>query len=163
MLVTCPLLLGWAKFEKGQVSEGLQDMRDAVEVTRQSVRRFYFDYELLVFAEALLKAGEPNRAQQVVEEALDCITTTGNRLFEAEAHRLLGLCLALRGGGRIAEAEDRLVRAIKTSERQGARSLKLRAATSLGRICRDPNRRCEARDLLAELYNQFTEGLDTPT
>ena len=38
--------------------------------------------------EALLKAGELDRAQQVVQEALDVITTSRNCLFEAEAHRL---------------------------------------------------------------------------
>lgn len=161
MFIMCPLLLGWTMFESGQVSEGLQCMEDAVGATRQSVRRFYYDYELLVFAEALLKAGEPDRAQQVVQEALDCITTSRNRLFEAEAHRLLGVCLAARGGG-ITEAETRLLQAIETSERQGALSFNLRAATSLGRVWRDQNRRSEARNLLSQVYGRFTEGLDTP-
>ena len=53
MFVVCPLLLGWIVFQSGQVSEGLERMEDAVEATRQSVRRFYYEYELLVFAEAL--------------------------------------------------------------------------------------------------------------
>jgi class 3 adenylate cyclase/predicted ATPase len=162
MFVMCPLLLGWTMFETGQVSEGLQRMEDAVGATRQSVRRFYFEYELLVFAEALLKAGEPDRAQQVVQEALDCITTSRNRLFEAEAHRLLGVCLATQGGESLAEAETRLLQAIETSDRQGALSFKLRAATSLGRVWRDQNRRLEARNLLSQVYGRFTEGLDTP-
>jgi predicted ATPase len=162
MFVMCPLLLGWTMFESGQASEGLQRMGDAVGATRQSARRFYFEYELLVFAEALLKAGEADRAQQVVQEALDCITTGRNRLFEAEAHRLLGVCLATRGGERIAEAETRLLQAIETSDRQGALSFKLRAATSLGRVWRDQNRRGEARNLLSQVYERFTEGLDTP-
>ena len=76
MFVMCPLLLGWTMFQSGQASEGLQRMEDAVAATRQSVRRFYYEYELLVFAEALLKAGELDRAQQVVQEALDRITTS---------------------------------------------------------------------------------------
>ena len=33
---------------------------------------------------------------------------------------------------------------------------------SLGRLRRDQGRRAEARDLLAPIYNWFTEGLDTP-
>jgi predicted ATPase len=149
-------------FESGQVSEGLECMGDAVAATRQSARRFYYEYELLVFAEALLKSGEPDRAKQVVQEALDWITTSRNRLFEAEAHRLSGLCLATRGGDQIVEAETRLLQAIETSDRQGALSFKLRAATSLARLWRDQNRREEARHLLAQVYERFTEGLDTP-
>jgi predicted ATPase len=148
-------------FEAGQVSEGLERMEDAVEATRQSVRRFYYDYELLVFAEALLKAGEPDRAQQFVQEAIDCISTSRNRLFEAEAHRLSGACLAARSD-QTAEAETRLLQAIETAERQGALAFKLRAATNLARLWRDQNRRGQAHDLLLPVYNQFTEGFDTP-
>lgn len=162
VFVVCPLLLGWTVFQSGQVSEGLERMEDAVETTRQSVRRFYYEYELLVFAEALLKAGEVDRAQQVVQEAFEVITTSRNRLFEAEAHRLAGACLAARGGEAIAEAAGRLFQAIETADRQGALAFKLRAATDLARLTQDQDRRGEARDLLRQIYSQFTEGLDTP-
>ena len=36
-----------------------------------------------------------------------------------------------------------------------------RATTSLARLLRDTNRRDEARAMLAEIYNWFTEGFDT--
>jgi predicted ATPase len=35
------------------------------------------------------------------------------------------------------------------------------AATSLARLWRDQGRRAEARDLLARVYDWFTEGFDT--
>ena len=38
----------------------------------------------------------------------------------------------------------------------------LRAATSLARLSRDQGKRTEARDLVAPVYNWFTEGFDTP-
>jgi predicted ATPase len=161
IFVVCPLLLGWTTYQSGQVSEGLERMEDAVEATRQSVRRFYYDYELLVFAEALLKAGEVDRAQQIVQEALDVITTNRNRLFEAEAHRLLGACLASRGA-EIGQAEQRLLQAIETADRQGALAFKLRAATNLALLWRSQNRQGEAHDLLRQIYDQFTEGFATP-
>jgi predicted ATPase len=44
---------------------------------------------------------------------------------------------------------------------QGARSLELRAATSLARLWRDRGKRAEARDLLTPIYGWFTEGFDT--
>ena len=44
---------------------------------------------------------------------------------------------------------------------QQARSCELRAATSLARLWRDQERRTEARDLLARVYDWFTEGFDT--
>ena len=42
-----------------------------------------------------------------------------------------------------------------------ARSLELRAATSLARLWRDQGRQAEARGLLAPVYGWFSEGLDT--
>jgi predicted ATPase len=161
MFFMCPLLLGWTFFESGEAIEGLRRMGDAVAATRQSARRFYFEYELLVFAEALLKAGELDHAQQILQENLDRITSSGNRLFEAEVHRLLGMCLGNQGRDRISEAEMHLMRAIETSEQQGALSFELRAATNLGRLWRDHNRSSEAHNLVSNVYNRFTEGFDT--
>lgn len=45
---------------------------------------------------------------------------------------------------------------------QRAKSLELRAAISLARLLRDTDRRDQARATLTEIYNQFTEGLNTP-
>jgi predicted ATPase len=109
-----------------------------------------------------VKADELDRAQQVLQETLDRIANTGNCLFEAEAHRLLGMCLGKRGGDRIAEAEAVLLKALETAEQQGALSFKLRAATNLGQFWRDRNRHGDAHDLLSQVYQQFTEGFETP-
>jgi len=116
MFYMCPLLLGWTIFVSGDAIEGLQQMGNAVERTRQSARRFYFEYELLVFAEALLKAGELDRAQQVLQETLDRITSSGNCLFEAELHRLSGIYQGKLGGDGIADAEAFLLKALERSE-----------------------------------------------
>jgi predicted ATPase len=48
------------------------------------------------------------------------------------------------------------------AERQSAKTLGLRAATSLARLWRDQGKRTEAHDLLALVYGWFTEGFDTP-
>ena len=44
---------------------------------------------------------------------------------------------------------------------QEARSLELRAARSLARLWRDQGKPRQAHDLLAPVYNWFTEGFDT--
>ena len=41
-----------------------------------------------------------------------------------------------------------------------AKLWELRATASLVRLCRDGGRRTEARDLLAPVYDWFTEGFD---
>ena len=44
---------------------------------------------------------------------------------------------------------------------QKAKSLELRAAMSVARLYQNQGRTEEARSLLAEVYNRFTEGIDT--
>ena len=60
------------------------------------------------------------------------------------------------------EAEQNYHQALAVARRQSARLFELRAATSLARFRRDQGKRAEAHDLLAPVYNWFTEGLDTP-
>ena len=54
------------------------------------------------------------------------------------------------------------MKALSVARRQSAKLSELRAATSLARLWRDQGKPTEARDLLAPVYNWFTEGLDTP-
>jgi adenylate cyclase len=60
-----------------------------------------------------------------------------------------------------AEAEGCFRRALEVGRAQEARSLELRAATSLARLWRDQGRRAEAHDVLGAVYGSFTEGFDT--
>jgi predicted ATPase len=60
-----------------------------------------------------------------------------------------------------AEAETWLQRALDVARRQEAKSLELRAAMSLACLWQQQGRRAEARDLLAPIYDWFTEGFDT--
>jgi predicted ATPase len=47
------------------------------------------------------------------------------------------------------------------AQAQSAKSLELRAATSLARLWRDKGKRSQAHNLLALVYGWFTEGFDT--
>jgi predicted ATPase len=60
-----------------------------------------------------------------------------------------------------AEAEACFLRAIEIARQQQAKSWELRASTSLARLWLRQGKHYEARTLLAEVYNWFTEGFDT--
>jgi predicted ATPase len=62
----------------------------------------------------------------------------------------------------VAKAETYFERALGVAREQQANSWELRAAMSMARLWRDQGKRTEARDLLAPVYNWFTEGFDTP-
>ena len=87
---------------------------------------------------------------------------TGERWFEAELHRLRGEYLIAHRAGEQAEAEACFEHALAVARRQSAKMWELRAAMSFARLRRGQGRPVEARDLLAPVYERFTEGLDTP-
>ena len=51
--------------------------------------------------------------------------------------------------------------AIEVAREQSAKSWELRATMSLARLLAKQGRREEARTMLADIYNWFTEGFDT--
>jgi tetratricopeptide (TPR) repeat protein len=112
----------------------------------------------------------------VLAKALALVDKTGERVSEAELYRLKGE-LVSQSGVRSpesaitdsrplapdpkSEAEACFLKAIDIARKQQAKSLELRAATSLARLWQQQGRKEEARQLLAEIYDWFTEGFDT--
>ncbi len=60
------------------------------------------------------------------------------------------------------KAEAHFEQALATARRQGIKPFELRAAASIARLRRDQGKPAAARDLLAPIYDWFTEGFDTP-
>jgi predicted ATPase len=80
---------------------------------------------------------------------------------EAELYRLKGELLLTLSRDHQAAAEACYHQALDVARRQQARSLELRAATSLSRLWQQQGKRREACQRLAEIYGWFTEGFDT--
>ena len=112
-----------------------------------------------ILAEAHLRAGQLDDALGTLDRAAETAAATGECHYQAELHRLRGVIVAATGES--AEAALWLHRAIDTARSQQAKSLELRAATSLARLWADQGKRAEAYDLLAPVYGWFTEGFDT--
>jgi predicted ATPase len=95
-----------------------------------------------------------------LDDALQIAGRTGERWLEAELNRLKGQLLLQQG--RSEAAEELYRKALSVAAEQGAKLWELRAILSLARLRRDQGRHRQARDLLAPVYNWFTEGFDTP-
>ena len=65
------------------------------------------------------------------------------------------------GGQKVVEAEECFRQALDVARRQEAKSLELQAVMSLGRLWQQQGKKEEARQMLAEIYGWFTEGLET--
>ena len=103
-------------------------------------------------------------------EAFELVDKGGERWWEAELRRLQGELLLVSKDlndqaqsytPRAAEAEGCLQQALTIARQQQVRALELRAAMSLSRLWQRQGRGAEARQLLIEIYNWFTEGFDT--
>ena len=113
-------------------------------------------------ADAFLRCNQIDRGLQIIEEAFARFDATTARIQEAEAHRLKGELLLMSYSAAAPEAAQQSFRAaIEVARRQSAKTWELRATMSLARLLTGQNRRAEARTMLAEIYNWFTEGFDT--
>ena len=76
--------------------------------------------------------------------------------------RLNGEVLLMRDASAVLEAESCFRSALEVARMQEAKRWELRTTVSLARLLRDTNHRDEARLLLMEIYNWFTDGFDLP-
>ena len=113
-------------------------------------------------ANALSQLGRFDEGLRVVDESFPFIERSGQRYYEAELRRLKGEMLLGQDLSNAAQAEQSFRTAIEISRKQHAKSWELRAVTSLARLLANQRKSDEARMMLAEIYNWFTEGFDTP-
>ena len=118
-------------------------------------------YLIALHAEATARTGKVEDALTSLSEALAHVEQTGEQVDYAEMLRLRGELLLMRDRSATAEAENSFRAALEVARAQEAKWWELPASVSLARLLRDTNRRDEARAMLAEIYNWFTEGFDT--
>jgi predicted ATPase len=153
------MLHGLALIEQGHVDEGLLLIQQG-ETTRQHagpLRPFHF----ILSIEALKTAERHAEGLVLLTRVFSLVNQMQERVFEAELHRLKGELLLQQSLDNATEAETCFHHAISIAQNQSAKSWELRAATSLARLWQSQGKRNEARQLLAPVYNWFTEGFDT--
>ena len=153
--------LGWVDASSGNLAHGVARMRGALQEYRAAGSGLDSEYYLALIATALGQMKQFDEGLRTIDEAFGVIERGGARANEAEVHRLKGELLRAQDSSNVARAEESFRTAIEISRKQHAKSWELRATTSLARLLRDTNRRDEARAMLAEIYNWFTEGFDT--
>jgi predicted ATPase len=144
----------------------VREAAEAVAILRDSAMQGWLPYYLALLAGIQCKAGHVDDALRVSGEAIEFSARLGEKWYEAELYRLKGEMILQSGGEHPTaavrrEAEACFEKALEIAKKQSARSLELRASTSLSRLWRQQGKRTEARQLLAGIYNWFTEGFDT--
>jgi class 3 adenylate cyclase/tetratricopeptide (TPR) repeat protein len=160
-IVANTVFLGLVSALRGQTQAGLDQIRRGIEAfvasptaTELATQRWgYFlalGYDL---------AGRPDEALATLIPAIEWAEQSGAETGLAPMHALKGSLMERKSN--LVEAENSFRTSIEISRRQSARSLELRATTSLARLLAKEGRRDEARAMLSEIYGWFTEGFDT--
>ena len=149
---------GWIASTLGQHERAITTIRSGIERWANPALSVWFG---ALLAEACVRAGRYKEAMQVVTEARELALQTGQHHAESEVERVAGEALMMMGTENASEAEQCMRRAIAIAVNQGAKSSELRATTKLAGLLRDTRRTDEARSMLTEIYNWFTEGFDT--
>ncbi|RQS74367.1 hypothetical protein DID96_05745 [Burkholderia sp. Bp8963] len=166
-LVWATIFRGWILTERGGLQEGIAQMREGLAAGRAAGGVDQRSYFLALAADRCQRAGDTEAGLALLDEAMAIVAGTGERCFEAELHRLMGnAALGSPEGGECApacrdEAEACFLKAIAVAREQGARSLELRAVSSLARLWQREGRVAEARQALSDVYDGFVEGFDT--
>ncbi len=116
---------------------------------------------LSYLARAYAELGKFDDAWRCISEAITTMETTKEMVHEAEVNRIGGDIALMAPEPDAAKAEEYFERALAVARKQQAKSLELRAATSMARLWCDQGKRDEAHALLAPIYGWFTEGFDT--
>ncbi len=147
---------------QGQGEEGIIQILQglaAYQVTGAELLRPFF---LALLADAYGTAGQAEEGLAVLFEAQALADKIADESWwKAEISRLRGALLLMRSVPNEDEAEACFQQSLALAQNQQAKSLELRAATSLARLWQSQGKRQDAYDVLAPVYGWFTEGFDT--
>jgi len=151
---------GTLAIQHGDFESGMQMLRAAFPeaASAESAARL----SAFIVSATSRHAGQIADGLPAIKETIVRSEPTEERWLVAELLRFKGELFLLQGApGAAMEAEDHFRRALDLAHQQSALSWELRAATSLARLWREQPRGKAARELLASVYERFTEGFTT--
>ena len=152
------ILSGWALAIGGEGDGGLARLQEGLANWRKE-DLFAVPYFLGLEAEVLDTVERSSEGLDILTKAIELSEKGDQNFYLSELHRLQG-ALLLREN-RTEDAEKSLKRALEIARQQKAKSLELRAGICLARIWKDSDKEKEAADVLTEVHDWFTEGIDS--
>jgi adenylate cyclase len=161
-LGSCALVLeGQELIARGECAAGLEHIGRAFAEFQAQEAGVGLPWAMSISALAFARLGKPEEGLGIIARAQAAASRNGERQWETELLRLKGELLLLAPLVREAEAEGAFREAIELARRQRARSLELRAATSLADLLSRQGKQKAAERVLSPAYGGFSEGLET--
>jgi predicted ATPase len=152
---------GWLMAVTGKASNAVKMTTSAITAYRSTGATLFMPTYLSTLARAYSELDQFNDAWRCIGEAMTAVETTKERWHEAEVNRIAGEIILLSPEPDARKAEAYFKRALAVARGQQAKSWELRAAMSLARFWRDRGKPQQARELVAPVYDWFTEGFET--
>jgi class 3 adenylate cyclase/predicted ATPase len=152
---------GRALGDLGRLGEARAEIALGIDEARHNGVGFMLPMMESWLADMHAKAGEHESALSIVEGVLANIDDGTGRSWEPELHRQRAQILVALDPAKAGEAECYLKKSIDGAHGLNAKSLELRAATSLAELWRTQGRADEARGLLEPICRWFDEGAET--
>jgi predicted ATPase len=146
----------WANWPTGDRQSEVAEMRLGLERYRELGQGWNRPYLSALLAEAEADAGRSDIALAELGDILTETSSTDQRMFDAELHRIRGEVLPKRDLANIAPAEEALLTAIAIAQQQKARSFELRAALSLAKLYQSTGHPADAHSILAPALARFS-------
>jgi adenylate cyclase len=147
--------------ERSPSESAMHDLHESVAAIPRIGVHINTPYFMTLLACAYHQTEQIDQARKILDDAQQSIDARGERWWEAEVRRLQGENMLAGSPDDAQDAEACFEQALAISRSQDARSLELRAATSLARLWQQRNRHDDARRLLSDCYASFDEGFDT--
>ncbi len=145
----------------GKATEAVEMVTSGIELWRSAGSTIFTPEHEFMLAIAHADAGQFEDAWRCIGKAMTAMQSTKERWCEAEAHRVAGE-IALKSPQRdVAKAQAYFKHSLTLARAQQAKSWELRAGMSLARLLSDQGKTRAARELLAPIYEWFTQGLET--
>jgi predicted ATPase len=149
--------------ERGEATPGIQLLSQTLEACERSGWRMCYVQFLAHLAECLVGLGHLDDAGARLERAIAWADRHGEGWYQAELARIKGELILQQSKNRLAvEAENCFGKANEIARCQGALYWELCSGISLARLRMRQGRADEVRQVLAPVYDRFTEGFDTP-
>ncbi|MFD2055452.1 ATP-binding protein [Mesorhizobium calcicola] len=154
-------LKGELMVANGEVSSGVGILRAALEVMQAEQFVVVILATSRALAEGLALSGRPQEALATIDEAVARAEQVGGILWLPDLLRARGEILLAQPRPDLPAAECALLRSIDCARKQSALSWQLRAAIPLARMWKEHDRGRDARSMLEDIHQRFTEGFET--
>jgi len=149
---TTVLCMEGVLFIRRKDAAGVALLQKGIDELRRAEFLMRLPAYLKTLAQGLMLAGQPDQARAAIEDAIGLAERNEERWCMPELLRIQGELL---------QSETHCWQAFDRARRQGALSWQLRAAMSVARLRQQSGNAADACELLASVYDRFTEGHET--